>query len=357
MNDTDTPSDVSCFLLEGAEQALELARSRCPVAIYPNAEEAGYYHFGLGDNALRELSQRHFKRLSLAERVALPRHALALLQSGNIELATFVEVLEAAASDPHRLVVEGVIAGFSQLNSFAPSPELSELVKRLLTPHAKRIGLHAKQGESNNNALLRHTLFATLGRFVDDPELKRAAAQTLAQFKTNPNQVPLENLQLLLPIAARYGDATTYATLAAQLDAAPPGVREVVIESLSSFAQPELLRKTYDLLLTGEIRPTERWAVLRPAASSDSRYAVYFDWYLSHETQLLALLGGSGKSDAPWDGSYHCPKEDEPWSKHTSSACALRQRRREQFEPDARNHRSLCGPARALWGQAAAFAR
>ncbi len=48
-----------------------------------------------------------------------------------------------------------------------------------------------------------------------------------------------------------------------QLDAAPPKC-EVVIESLSGFAQPQVLRKTYDLLLTGRIRPTERWAVLPP---------------------------------------------------------------------------------------------
>jgi alanyl aminopeptidase len=302
-------SEPVCTLFETAEQELALTRTQCPVTVYPNAGEAGYYHYKLGDADLLALSTKHFARLGLPERLALPAHALALLQSGDIELSTFADVLESVASDHHRLVVEGVISGLERLNTFAESPELSEFVKRLLTPHARRIGLFPKAGEPPNQALLRHSVFSALGRFSNDPLLIDAARKLLDQFRRTPHTVPLETLQTLLPIAARHGDAETHAALVSALTQAPPGLRAILIESLGSFTQPELLRNTYELLLNGTIRPTERWGVVGPAATSAKRYAVYFEWYVANEPKLLEVLGVNGRGDLPWDASHHCTKE------------------------------------------------
>lgn len=299
----------ACTVFEGSEQTWELTRSRCPAAFHPNADEVGYYHYALADAELLALVSKHFSHLSLAERVALPHHALALLQSGDIALSTYVQVLKAAATDPHRLVLEGVIAGLAQLNTFAPSSELSQLADRLLTSHSNRIGLQPKAVEPSNDALLRPTLLAALGRFSASAQLKQAATRTFSQFAATPSQVPLERLQTLLPLAARFGDASTHTTLTAQLPSALPGVREAIIEALGSFTQPELLRKTYDLLLSGEIRLTERWSLIRAAANSRASYAVYFEWYRNHEKDLLTRLG-SAKSDLPWDASFHCSKQE-----------------------------------------------
>lgn len=300
----------ACQVLTRAQQELTFRVQRCPTAIYPNAGERGYYHVALSAKELLELSSRHWTKLSLEERVGLPKHALALLQAGRIELSTYVTLLRNFAKDPHRLVLDGVIGGLYQLQRIAHSLEQHAAVRRLaaelLAPHAERLGTTSKPNEASSQKLKRATVLEALANLAPDARLQAAARKLADRFLAGADDIELEQLQLLLPLAATSGDAKFHSALLARLKDASPGARVVIIDALGSFDDPSLLRVSFQTLLGGSVLPTERRILLNGSATSEHRYGVFWDWYRNNEAALMARSGKRALPTFPGLAWMHC---------------------------------------------------
>lgn len=285
----------TCHLLDAPQAQVELTVEQCPAGVYPNAGELGYYHVNLSASELLELSGRQWSKLRVEERVGLLKHSLALFQGGHIDLATFARLLRSAAKDQHRFVIDGVIVGLWQLARLASAPAERAAVQRfalqLLGPHARRLGLVAKAKEPHADKLARTTVYAELGRQAPDAALLRAAKQLAERFLGGARGLELQQLQLLLPIAATRGDAAMHAALIERLKTATPGERASVIDALGSFTDPKLLQLSYETLLSGVVLPTEKNGLLNGAAVSQERYEVFWQWYLANETAFIAKAG------------------------------------------------------------------
>lgn len=303
----------SCLVLDKPKTHFELNVGKCPTGVFPNAGERGYYHISLSAAELTDLAGRNWPKLRLEERVGLVKHALALFQGGHIDLATFANLLRNAAKDRHRLVVDAVIAGLWQLTRVASSPDERAAVQRfsvqLLSPHAKRLGVVAKPKERHADRLARATVLAELGRQGPDAALKRAADQLTARFLGGAKGLNLEQLQLLLPIAAARGDAAMHAAFLERLKSATPGERVSVIDALGSFTDPTLLQSSYDALLDGTVLPTERNPLLNGAAVSPERYAVFWRWYVTNEAAFMVKAGKRITATLPGLAWMHCSAE------------------------------------------------
>lgn len=315
----------TCLVLDKPQTHVEVSLDQCPSAVYPNAAERGYYHVNLSTAELLDLTSRHWPKLRLEERVGLVKHALALFQGGQVDLATFASVLRNAAKDRHRLVVDAVIGGLWQLTRVASSHDERVAVQRfavqLLSPHAKRLGVVAKPKESHADRLARGTVLAELGRQGPDATLKRTADQLAARFLGGATGLNLEQLQLLLPIAAARGDAAMHAALLERLKSATPGERVSVIDALGSFTDAKLLQASYNALLDGTVLPTERNPLLNGAAVSPERYAVFWEWYLANEAAFMIKAGKRITATLPGLAWMHCSAEGrDQATKHFADA-------------------------------------
>jgi alanyl aminopeptidase len=292
-----------CVLLNQPEMVVDVPGPGCGQAVYPNAGELGYYHIAVPNAEWEAFGQQHWSKLSIGERVGLPWHALALFESGRMDLGTFAKLLTHASRDPHRLVLEGVIAGleaFSRVASNATErTALSKFAAQLLAPHVQRLGRTPKPHESASNALMRTRVLEALGRWAPDDALKRAGARLAKRFVNGEKELDLTQLQLLLPIAGSAGDATLHTALLARLGSTTPGERVVTIMTLGLFSDPMLLRRSYATLLDGTVLPTERHLLMRGAGESEERGAVFWAWYRENEAELMQRSGARTVSELP----------------------------------------------------------
>jgi alanyl aminopeptidase len=307
-------SHEECFLLEEARVERVFEAASCPAFLHPNADETGYYRWALSPDRLSELAATHLQKLTPAERLALPSHALALLEADRIDGARYVDLLTSLSRDRHWLTVEAIAAGVVSLARWMRVEDsnvaLSRWARRLLGPHAERVGLEPKQGEPPSNDLLREPLFEALvaaGAGAKAVEQSKAAAR---RFIEDPND-PVGALALKLSVAAQYGDEPLHQGLVRALTVTrSPTAREYAVRALGKFRDAALLRRSYQLLLDGTLKAQDFWAVTRGARDSDEAQAVLWSWFLEAEKDLGKLLGERVGAQLPWVLAGFCNESE-----------------------------------------------
>lgn len=302
-----------CALVSASSQEIPLD-GPCPNDVYPNADEAAYYHWSVPAESLRRLATTHRAKLSLAERIALPAHTRALFESGDVDATTLLAVLAASAKDDHRLVVEEVLTGLELIRRSLPtgegSAELARVATKVLHRHVQRVGVSPRPREALGTTLLRHPLVSAYFRLTKNAAIERAARDAALDYVAAPDTFSDDRVKLLLPIAAQRGDAALHAALVAQLKRGVPPTREhALIVALGHFDDPELLTATFDLVLNGAIRATEYGTLVRAAAESATRYGTFWRWYRENEARLLPLLGPHVAPGMPRAATWHCSRD------------------------------------------------
>lgn len=315
--DPAQPRARECFRLEGREQVVVLSTlDECPRWVYPNAGERGYYRWSLDRGSLLALATRYRDELEVAERVALPGSYEALLEADLLPVSTYLEALRALAGDDHRQVVEGVARSLSNLAHAGIADDDSPVavafaatVRELLTPQIERTGIRPGPGESVDTRMRRATILFPLAAEGRDPTIRAAAREVAARFLEAPESVDEETLALLLPVAARKGDAALWNGLVRALHASPsPAVRGVIVSSLGSFEDARLLRRSLDLLVDGGLRAQDSRSVLLSVPAG--RHRVAWTWLEERYPEIVARLGPMTATGLPRVAEGLCDEAD-----------------------------------------------
>ena len=285
-----------CFDIATPTATVQLATAGCPTWLHPNADETGYYRWTLAGDALTQLAGKHLKKLTTAERVALPGHLAALLETGHLEVGAYVDALKALAADKHPIVVQGLISGLSTLHANIASdealPKLAKLVGKLLGKHLKRIKTKPSAKDTDLVKMLRPRLVRAMGWMAGDAGLKKTAWDLSHKWLADPASVEPEVIAWALPMAAWDGDEAFWRALVGALaNAATPQLRGVVIEALGSFQDPELLERTFGLLFDGSLRSQDLRTVFRAAGQARSVRQAPWAWAKTNYDKILELIG------------------------------------------------------------------
>jgi len=304
-------TERECFLFDQKSEKRTPGWGFCPSFVHPNAGEASYYRWQLEPERFLALTREFRSELTAAERVALPSHAFALLEAGVLDGPGYLAALEALGADDHRLVLEGVLDGLGKLNRTLTAPAereaLARFTRRLLAPHAKRIGFVPRAGEPVSVSLVRSRVFQALGGIGNDPETLKTANQVAQQVLRDPEQVAPDLAAQSLALAALGGDAELHAGLVELLGATrSPSLRDAVVRALAAFRDPDLLGRTYALLLNGTLRAQDYYVLPRAAGRDAATQAVYWAWYVKHEQDLIRLLGARVSASLPWVVAGFC---------------------------------------------------
>ncbi|HXS18283.1 MAG TPA: ERAP1-like C-terminal domain-containing protein, partial [Polyangiaceae bacterium] len=156
-------------------------------------------------------------------------------------------------------------------------------------------------------SLIRSKLFYTLGSLGNDAETLKHAAAIAAQVLEDPEQVSPELAAQSLMLAALEGDAKLHEGLVQVLGTTrSPALREAVVRALAAFRNPELLGRTYALLLNGTLRAQDYYPLPRSAARGEATQATFWTWYVKHEQDLIRLLGARMAGSLPWVAAGFC---------------------------------------------------
>ncbi|MGK0360340.1 MAG: alanyl aminopeptidase [Bradymonadia bacterium] len=314
--------EVRCLLLDAPSKTYPLGADACPTWWHPNADQRGYYTWRMLDQAppaaiapvdLAAFHVAHGARLSVAERAALPGILWSLLDTNAMSVAPFAEVHGMLVRDPHRVVVQGALAGLARLDAVAVDaksrPKWSALMRSVLKPHFDRLGTIARSDDTPANARLRRTILNALVHLGDDPSLKAQAKEITRRFLGDARSVPRAQMTQALPVAASAGDAALWTALKGAFDRADdPATRAAIVQALASFDDPALYTQTLNLLLDGTLAAQDFRPVLRGA--NRATRAAAWRWVTTRYDALIERIGPALAPRLPFVAAGMCTADE-----------------------------------------------
>ncbi len=276
-----------CALVQAGAGALRLPACG---AYWGNAAETGYYRF-VGDAAARPATD--------VERMAALSGAWALVERGKSDVSAFLDAAQRARleGEPSRVVLDRAIATLGVVMDRAVSDEATvafqRSVRRWLGPRLKALGFATRAGESDDDRLLRASLFGALWDLGRDPAVAAAAEPLAKTWLDDPARADPELAPIAVRISAAAGGCATFGVLRARLaPAAHLGAtqRTVVLGALASLP-PSCVGETFELVAGGGIQPSEFRYVWGALGRTREGRALGAKFVRAHFEELRKVLG------------------------------------------------------------------
>jgi aminopeptidase N/puromycin-sensitive aminopeptidase len=252
------------YLLSKKEDTVTLPG--CSAWVYANATGRGYYRSSYEPTAFAKMSAEVETTFSPEERVGIPNDAWALVLVGRMKIGDYLGLLEKMQGERSREVVQAMLSQLTQIHDRIAEPSDREAyekwVRNLLKPMAKDLGPTPAPGESGEREALRADVFEALARAGRDPELVEQARATAEKYMSSPDSVNSELASKALVVAAQNGNASLYEQYVQHMKAAKtPEEYYNYLFALGVFPEPELAKKTFDLMLSDQVKNQDLFAL------------------------------------------------------------------------------------------------
>jgi puromycin-sensitive aminopeptidase len=244
------------ILLADGQQSVELGD---PVEwAVVNAGGHGFYRVRYGADLFDSLKHGLQVRLSAVERFSLVNDTWASTLAGLTSLIDYLSLIDLLSDENDVNVWTTVIGSGHHLERILDDPQCATLAKRLRTllgPAVARFGWTPRQGESDLESQLRGDLINALGTLGDDKGCQERARELFALYEKSPDIVERNLIPALIAIVAHTGTAADYDKFYGRFKKAETPQEETrFLFALANFRLPELIDRTLDLTINGEVR-------------------------------------------------------------------------------------------------------
>ena len=265
---------IVCDLID--ERRESIAIDGCPTWLIANAGARGYYRTASSPDAVRRMSD-HIAPLTPAERIALVSDEWALVRANRHEIGVFMDLAGGFMAERSSDVLQTLAGPFAAIGediaSEATRPKFRSWVSSLLAPALKDVGLAASPDDSDERRALRAVVVGVLGRTARDAAVLSKARELVSRELDKSGSIEPTLLNVLVQLAALEGDAALYERyLAAGKSATNPSVKYRYLNGLAAFGSPVLVRRTFDFILSPDVRAQDTGLFLAALlASPDAR--------------------------------------------------------------------------------------
>ena len=244
------------ILLADGEQTVELGDTVEWAVV--NAGGHGFYRVRYGADLFDSLKHGLQVRLSAVERFGLVNDTWASTLAGLTSLIDYLSLIDLLSDENDVNVWTTVIGSGHHLERILDDPQCTTLAKRLRTllgPAVARFGWTPRRGESDLESQLRGDLINALGTLGDDKGCQERARELFALYEKSPDIVERNLIPALIAIVAHTGTAADYDKFYGRFkNAQTPQEETRFLFALANFRLPELIDRTLDLTINGEVR-------------------------------------------------------------------------------------------------------
>lgn len=261
-----TAAKPDCHLVTSADAQLPLSAHETSSFFYANANAKGYYRTTYPAPQLDAITANAETMLSPQERIGLLGDRWALVRSGQADVSGFMNLVLKLRKDPNGLVMESALDKVKSINSRIATDEdrskLAGVLRNEFGPVYVSLG-HPSRNDSYDRQVLRAELMEILGDAKDPAVL--AEAKDITERAYGPGARKNKGLDPILTesaisVTAAHGDAALYdKVLAASKDGSDPGLQSEALRTLALFSDPQLVRRTLDYVVSGEVRNQDSW--------------------------------------------------------------------------------------------------
>jgi puromycin-sensitive aminopeptidase len=242
-----------------------------PDWVVVNAGGHGFYRVAYAPEMLEALAAG-LGALAPIERFGLVSDAFALTQAGDLAAEAFLDLTARFRDETDRNVWAVLVGAFAYVNRAIDDEAreaLEGLVRDRVRGAAARLGWEPRPGEDELTRQLRGDLLRALGSLGDDPETQARAREAYARQRAEEGAVDPNVLPAVIAILARAGGEAEYGEFVDRFrHARSPQEEQRYLYALTGFRQPELVARTLEKTVNGEIRSQDAPYVVRATLAS-----------------------------------------------------------------------------------------
>jgi len=295
-------------LINGAQSRFELKQAKaCPTWVMPNAHGTGYYRFALAPKWQQSLSDA-FARLDEREQRVYADAVTSAYGAGTLTSSQLLAALPQLAGAEVRQTATAGMNNVGWMAEFLIKDEAERAQFRneaagIYRPRLDALGMAPKQGEQDDDRLLRTRLIAYFADTLKDKGVREALAKQGravlgldAGGKLDPDAAPRDIRGWALRMAVQDGDKTVFDAAEKQFRATQDAeLRGQLLGALGATSDPKLAEHARSMVLEkGLLRRNEIPNVLGGQTDDDTIRPQMRAWLDQNFTELEARLAPAG---------------------------------------------------------------
>jgi alanyl aminopeptidase len=295
-------------IVNGATARFELTQAQsCPAWVMPNAHGTGYYRFALAPKYQQALSGA-FAQLDEREQRVYADSVTSAYGAGQLTPSQLTAALPQFTTASVRQTVTaglGALRGMEEqlITTDAQRAEFHKQVAAIYRPRLDQLGLSPKQGEPDDDRLLRATLVGFFAETLKDPAVR---AEMNKQGRTvlglggdgalHADAVPRDLRGIALEVAVQEGGAAAFDAAEKHFRASQdPTIRSQMLSAMGSTQDPQLTERARALVFEkGLLRRNEIFPIVGGQTAEAATRPALRQWVDQHFTELEARLAPAG---------------------------------------------------------------
>lgn len=260
-----------------------------------NRAQSGFYRTMYNSEHLDRLADLiRNNQLAPLDRLGILSDMLEAAKAGHAPTADVLEFVSAYADEADNAVWDVIASVVVSVRAIMDDEDLRDAMKpfirKLVNKQLERLGWEPHDGETHFDSLLRPTILG-LAASAEEPAV---VSECLRRFDAmqKPEDIAPDLRSVVYQTAVRHGDKKTFEKLFAMHEASSNSEERTTISSaLTSFKQPELIKKALSKIDTDSVRHQDvaYWI----AYSFSNRFAKHdtWKWMTKHWDWLAKNLG------------------------------------------------------------------
>ena len=250
-----------------------------------NSGGTGFYRVRYAPALLKKLAGAVGKTAPI-ERFNFLSDSFALAQAGLMPAVDFLDLTARFTAETDRNVWTVLISALAYVNRVIADDRrdaLEALVRHRAEEAAERLGWEPQEDETELDRQLRGDLLRALGTLGNDETVQARARVAYARYREDEGSVDANLLPAVIAILAASSGEGEYAEFHDRFKRArTPQEEQRYLYALAGFRQPELLRRTLEMTVNGEVRSQDAPFVIRTLLTSVDARGLAWEFVKAH---------------------------------------------------------------------------
>ena len=291
---------TECTTLEAKTGTVKLKSKSCPAWFLGNADESGYYYTRYDAPVLMKLVENR-ANLTLAEQAGLFGEVDNVMRAGRLPVSEGLKLAVQLKDEPKRQIAESAVQFAGVSIAFLPEKlrtKYEQYVRENFGARARKLGWLHKDGEGEDDRLLRPVLTAFVAKDGEDPELIASAKELANKWLDTRQSLPADTFYPIFNAAARNGDVALYEKiLKVARSEKDEFFLQALIGALGSFRSKELVERNLKLFLDGSFDVRLSTSLIFGAQGSPEIARLPLEFVKANYDAVVAALPTAAGSD------------------------------------------------------------
>ena len=226
--------------------------------VVANAGGHGFYRVRYNSELMAAVKRELQSNLLPVERFNLVNDSWATTLAGLAALTDYLDLIDLLRDETDLNVWTTVIISSHHLHRILDDVQersFQERIRTVFNPALQRLTWSPREGETELERQLRGELINVLGTVGEDQTCQQRGRELYAQYEKDPASVERNLIPALVSIVAHTGTVADYEKFYAKFKTAQTPQEETrYLFALGSFRRPELIDRTLQMTISGEVR-------------------------------------------------------------------------------------------------------